>query len=471
MSDSPATWRDLLGAGHRGAVSVLAGGLLVGAVNIYLTASLLPTAVADLGGASFYAWNLTLYLVAMVVTTMLVSRFLARWGNVGAYLIGFGVFAAGSLVCAVGPSMPVLLAGRVVQGLGAGLLSGLAYAVIRSALPPRLWTRGAALMSGMYGIGNLVGPALGGLFAQFGQWRPAFLLMAGAAAVGGVLVPRVLPRGERGGARAPIPVVSLALVTAATTAVSVVSVLPGAAAMGVGIVVAVALIAGFVVYERRSDLRVFPRATYRADSPLKWVYLTIGLLSFGVAVESFLPLFGQESAGLPPFVAGLFAAAVSLGWSATQIFSASAVAERAVRRLCVLGPVLLAGGFLALALMQREDPPVWLVAAWVPALLIAGAGIGLAYPHLSVAAMSATADPEEGRASAAGIATVTSLSTAFGTAVAGVLVNLGGASMVDSARIMLIGFTVVCALGILTSRGTRRARAGAPEAADAVTAR
>ncbi|WP_275936306.1 MFS transporter [Sinosporangium album] len=266
------------------------------------------------------------------------------------------------------------------------------------------------------------------MFAQFGEWRSAFVLRAGAAVVGGAVVPRVLPRGERGGARAPIPVVSLALVTAATAAVSVVSVLPGAVAMAAGIAGAAALIAGFVVYERRSDLRVFPRATYRADSPMKWIYLTIGLLAFGVAVESFLPLFGQESAGLPPLVAGLFAAAISLGWSATQIFSSSAVAERAVRRLCTLGPVLLSGGFLALALMQREDPPVWLVATWVPALLIAGAGIGLAYPHLSVAAMSATTDPEEGRAAAAGIATVTSLSTAFGTAVAGVLVNLGGTS-------------------------------------------
>ncbi|MEV4566813.1 hypothetical protein AB0K12_23855 [Nonomuraea sp. NPDC049419] len=67
---------------------VLAGGVLVGAINLYLPASLLPTAAAELGEASFYAWTMTVYIVAMVVTTMLTGRFLTRWGNVGAYLAG-----------------------------------------------------------------------------------------------------------------------------------------------------------------------------------------------------------------------------------------------------------------------------------------------------------------------------------------------------------------------------------------------
>ncbi|GLW13088.1 hypothetical protein Misp01_82160 [Microtetraspora sp. NBRC 13810] len=157
---APPSWRELLGPPHLGAAIVLAGGVLVGAVNIYLASSLLPTAVADIGGAGFYAWNMTIYLVAMVIATMLVSRLLARWGNVGAYRLGFAVFLAGSLACAASPAMPVLLAGRGVQGFGAGVLSGLGFAVIRSALPRRLWTRGNALMSAMYGVGNFVGPAL-----------------------------------------------------------------------------------------------------------------------------------------------------------------------------------------------------------------------------------------------------------------------------------------------------------------------
>ncbi|SEH01677.1 Major Facilitator Superfamily protein [Nonomuraea solani] len=429
---------------------MLAVGVLVGAVNIYLASSLLPTAVADIGGAGFYAWNMTIYLVAMVIATMLVSRLLARWGNVGAYLAGFGVFLAGSLACAVSPVMPVLLAGRGLQGLGAGLLSGLGFAAVRSALPQRLWARGNALMSAMYGVGNFAGPALGGLFAEFGGWRLAFVLMAVIAAVCALVVPRVLPPGERGQERAPVPVVSLLLVTAATASVSLAGVLSGTVAMAAAIGVALLLVAGFVAGERRGEPRVFPRTTYRPGSPLKWVYLTLALLAFGVAVESFVPLFGQRLGGLSPAAAGFFGAAISLGWSATQLVSASAVKEGTIRLFRVIGPLLLAAGFLVQGLLQREAAPGWLVLVWVPVLFVAGAGVGLAYPHLSVAAMSSTSDPAEGRRAAAAIATVTSLSIAFGTAVAGVLVNLGGRSMLDSARYLLFGFAVICAIGAIT---------------------
>ncbi|GAB2485428.1 MFS transporter [Streptosporangium sandarakinum] len=454
-SDPPA-WRELLGREHLGAAIVLAGGVLVGAINIYLAASLLPTAVADLGGASFYAWNMTVYLVAMVVATTLTGRLLSRWGNVGAYVLGFATFTAGSLACALSPAMAVLLISRGVQGLGAGLLSGLGFAVIRAALPARLWTRGAALMSAMYGVGNFAGPALGGLFAQFGSWRPAFGVMAVIAAGCGEMVPRVLPRGERGGIRVAIPAGSLLLVMAAAGAVSVTGVVTGTLAKAAGIGVALLLVAGFIVHERRSELRVLPRTTYRRDSSLKWVYLTLGLLAFGVAVESFLPLFGQRLAGLPPVVAGFFAAAISLGWSVTQIGSSSVTGERTVRRLRVFGPILLALGLFVQGLLQRADTPIWLVLVWVPVLFVAGAGIGLAYPHLSVAAMSSTSDPEEGGRAAAAIATVTSLAIAFGTAVAGILVNLAGDSMLDAARYVPFGLAIICAIGALTAHAAGR---------------
>lgn len=69
--------------------------------------------------------------------------------------------------------------------------------------------------------------------------------------------------------------------------------------------------------------------------------------------------------------------------------------------------------------------------------------------------MASTSDPEEGRQAAAAIATVTTMSTAFGTAVAGVLVNLGGAT-VDSARYLMFGFAIICAIGIATARAMNR---------------
>ncbi|BAH48551.1 putative drug resistance efflux protein [Rhodococcus opacus B4] len=101
------------------------------------------------------------------------------------------------MICAIGPSMEVLLVGRAVQGLGGGLLAGLNYAVLREALPEHLWARATALVSAMWGVGTLAGPAIGGLFAQLGQWRLAFVALAVVAAAIAVIAPRALPRTGR----------------------------------------------------------------------------------------------------------------------------------------------------------------------------------------------------------------------------------------------------------------------------------
>lgn len=448
------SWREL--GDHLSTAVVLAGGVLVGAVNIYVAASLLPTAVADIGGERLYAWNMTAFLVAQVVATTFVGRVLARRGGVGSYLIGFVVFACGSVICAASPAMSVMLVGRAVQGLGAGLLTGLGFAVIHSALPRRLWARGSALISAMFGVGNFVGPALGGLFAQFGSWRTAFVVLAVAALAMAVFVPRALPRTGRRGAAPPVPAASLALVVAAAGAVSVAGIVGEALAMAACTGLGIAVLLAFVVTEKRADVRILPRSTYRAGSALGWVYLTIVLLASGVAVETFLPLFGQQLAGLPPVAAGFFAAALSLGWSASQIGSASVRRERTIRRLRVAGPVLLASGFAVLALLQHESTPLPVVLAWLPVLLVGGAGIGIAMPHLAVAAMTSADDPEEGKKAAAAIATVLTVATAFGAAVAGLLVNLGAPSTVTSARYLLIGFAVLSAIGILTAGRANR---------------
>ncbi|MEU5544149.1 MFS transporter [Streptomyces sioyaensis] len=472
MDDSQrvGSWREL--GSYFGTAVVLAGGVLIGAVNIYMAASLLPTAVADIGGERLYAWNMTVFLTAQVVSTMLVSRTLSRYGDIGSYLVGFGVFAVGSAVCAVSPTMPVLLVGRGAQGLGAGLLTGLGFALIYSALPPHLWVRGSALISAMFGLGNFVGPTLGGLFAQLGAWRPAFVALAVVSAVMAAFVPRVLPRSRRTSAEAvPVPLGSLLLVVGAAAAVSVAGILSNEAMRAVFIALALALVMAFAVTEKGNQVRVLPRPAYQTGSALRWIYLTIAFLAAGVAVETFLPLFGQRLGALPPVAAGFFGAALSLGWSAGQVVSSSARRERTVRWLRVAGPGLLAAGLAVLALLQHRHASLPLVLAWLPVLLLAGTGIGLAMPHLSVAAMASTPDKEEGEKAAAAIATVLTMSTAFGAAVAGLLVNLGGPSLVTSAHYLLLGFAAVSALGILTAlRANHLAQLPADRAHSSTTA-
>src|SRR3954451_16977341 len=98
-------WLELLGPRYLGTSTVLAGGVALYATNEFLTISLLPSAVAEIGGQRFYAWVTTVYLVASVVAATTVSATLARLGPRWAYNGTLSVFGAGSLLAAAAPRM------------------------------------------------------------------------------------------------------------------------------------------------------------------------------------------------------------------------------------------------------------------------------------------------------------------------------------------------------------------------------
>ncbi|MEV6072634.1 MFS transporter [Nocardia sp. NPDC052001] len=450
-ANSVGSWSELFSGRHAVVVSILAGGVALYAMNLYFTAALLPSIVDDIGGDRYYAWVATGFLMAAVIASMLVSRVLGSWGGASAYLTGFLVFAVGAAINAASPTMELLLVGRVIQGFGGGLLAGLGYAVIRTALPQHLWARAAGLMSAMWGVGTLIGPASGGLFAEFGAWRWAYVLLMAVAIVLAGLTRWTLPRGGGSTAdQAPVPVLSLALLTLAATAFSLSSAVSTGAPTAIALGVGVALIAAFFVAERRGRASALPKLTYAQGNSLKWIYLTVAALCAGVMTENFIPLFGQELGGLSPLIAGLLGAALSVGWVVAQIFSVS-FAPAAARRAIRLAPLLLTGGLIAYGLLQTDGASTPRMIIWAVALFLAGAGIGLAFPHLSVAAMSSTDDPAEGAKAAAALNTTQLISYTVTSAIAGTLIRLGDTTPVDSARLMTIGITVLTALGIVTA--------------------
>lgn len=455
---APSGWGALLSRRYLGVLVVLAGGVALYATNVYVTISLLPSAVADIGGERLYAWSTTIFLLASVGSAVLVSKVLAGQGARRAYLIALGLFVAGTVVCAVAPSMPALLAGRAVQGAGGGLLAGLGYALIRSTLPAPLWARASALISAMWGVGTFVGPALGGAFAEFGVWRGAFVALGLVALAVAAVVPRAL-HGERGDAPSqPFPVVALVLLAAAALVVSTASLFPVLSVNLVGIVAGLLLIAGFVAYERRAEVRVLPAETFRGGSRLRWIYAAIALVSMTAMVEGFIPLFGQRLAGLAPLAAGFLGAALALGWTLGEIPSAGAERPAATRRIIIAGPLVIGLGLAAAALSMRADPSGWLIAAWVVAFLVTGAGTGIAWPHLATSAMASVSDPVEGDKASAAINTVQLVANAFGAALTGVAVNLGEPDPLRSAHFLFGGFLVVAALGVVAAvLSTRRA--------------
>jgi MFS family permease len=447
------SWRELLGPKNLGASTVLAGGVALYATNEFLTISLMPSAVADIGGQRLYAWVTTVYLVASVVAATTVHSTLMRLGPRWSYLLGLSVFGAGSLACAAAPTMEALLVGRTVQGLAGGLLAGLGYAVINTALPNSLWTKASALVSAMWGVGTLVGPAAGGLFAQFGSWRWAFGVLVILTVAMAILVPIALPSRSVAGVdvvRTPIPVWSLVLLGSAALAVSVAGVPHDPRATAALLALGAALVAVFLYVDRRLPAAVLPPSAF-GSGPLKWIYLTLGVLMAATMVDMYVPLFGQRLAHLTPVAAGFLGAGLAIGWTIGEISSASLRDSRTIKRTVAVAPLVMATGLALGAVTQHDNASLALVAVWAVALFITGAGVGIAWPHLSAWAMSCVDDRAEGPAAAAAINTVQLICGAFGAGLAGVVVNMTDTGDATAARWAFAVFAVLAALGVVAS--------------------
>ncbi len=431
--------------------------MLLDGASTWVTTSLLLTAIEEIGGERFYAWTATVFMIASVIAALLVSRILSLRGPRGGFGVGIAAFAAGTGIAAVSPTMEVLLAGRVLQGFGAGLLAGLSYVTVQSLLPERLWSRGTGLVSAMMAVGFFVGPAIGGLFAQLGAWRLAFAVVMALTLPLVPLISRALPADRQAQAVSPLPVLSLVLLTATAILISTAGVLSDPALTCAAIAAAFLLVAVFIMSERRpgARARVLPALAYSPRSTLRWLYLTRVLITAAASVEAFISLFGQRLGDLPPVASGFLGTTLPVGWALTQV-AVSGARPAMLARLSLAGPFVLAAGLAVTGLLQREGATPLTVAAWAAAYLVAGSGIGMAMPHLSTAVMGSTADPQEAAKASAAMNTIGLFAFSLGAALAGVLVNLGAPSMARSAHYVLFALAAIAALAGVTACLERR---------------
>ena len=205
MTDRPHSWRELFTTGGL-AVAVLIGGTALQAMEGFIASAMLPTVVKDIGGLEMFAWNTTMFIVASILATLFAAVRPASIGPRAGYIIAAAGFGLGSLICGLAPAMPVLLAGRFVQGFGGGLIIAQSLAMLRIVFPQRLWPRAMALNAAIWGIATLLGPAVGGSFAEFGQWRWAFLVIVPAAVLLAFGAWRVLPATSEATPVARLPI-------------------------------------------------------------------------------------------------------------------------------------------------------------------------------------------------------------------------------------------------------------------------
>jgi MFS family permease len=340
----------------------------------------------------------------------------------------------------------------VVQGAAGGTLAGLGYAVINTALPQSLWPKASALVSAMWGVGTLLGPSSGGLFAQLGVWRWAFGALAILTVAVMVLVPLSLPGRSADREREPfrIPLWSLMILGAAAMAISVAGIQRSVPVMVVLLAAGVVLVGIFIVVDRRMPVSVLPQTAY-GPGPFKWIYVTLGVLMAATMADMYVPLYGQRLAGLVPLAAGFLAVALSVGWTVSEIVSASVTTPGRTVRIVAVAPLVMAVGLAAAALSQVDGASPAVVAVWAFSLLVTGIGVGMAWPHLSVWAMGRVDDPAQGTVAAAAINTVQLICGAFGAGLAGIVVNTVDRPDAVGASWLFAVFAGLAALGGVAS--------------------
>lgn len=353
----------------------------------------MPTMVAQLHGQQLYAWPFTAFLAASVVGTVLSGRLSDTRGPWLPLFAGTALFGVGLLVSGVAPAMPVLLAGRVLQGIGAGMQIVVVYVLIAVVYPERARPAVFGAVAAAWVLPALVGPAAAGLVTEHLGWRWIFLGLAPFVLLGAALLvplartlpaPQQRPPGRRGlTAAALAAAVGLAALAWAAEHLRAANALLAAA----GLVLLVPALR-----------RLLPAGTVTARRGLPSVVLSRGLLAgafFGV--EAYLPLTLTAVHGTSPALAGLPLTVGALGWSAASA-AQGRYPDYPRERLLRGGFLLLSVALAATSVAAFEAAPYWLV---LPAWLAAGAGMGLAMPSIGVRLLELSPPGDRGFNSAA----------------------------------------------------------------------
>ncbi len=420
-------WSALL-SGKNGIRSfTLAGGVALHAINVYIVVTILPSLVADIHGQQYYSWAATIFVTASLIGASLAAKLLLKTGPKVAYIISALLFAAGTFVCSIAPTMPVFLFGRLVQGFGGGFLLSLSYSMVRIVFDPSLWPRALGLISGMWGISTLLGPAIGGIFAEYGTWRASFWTVGILALAFSLLALKVLPNTtKQNEPDSPLPILQLVILIVLVLIISASSAVSANLVKIVGMIIGFLLLLILAQLDNHARNKLLPNGAFSPSSIFLPLYSMMVILSIAVnGAELYLPLFLQELHGLGPLVAGYLAALMSIGWTCGSVPSAGAKPV-IVRKVVIMAPIFgIIGMTTLLYLIPTNLSSASFIIIICMALFLIGIGAGSCWPHLLTHVLKCASQEDATRASAS-LTSIQLFSTALSAALAGSITNLAG---------------------------------------------
>ena len=405
------------------------------AIDSTILATAVPSVVADLGGFSQFPWLFSLYLLAQAVSVPIYGKLADQMGRKPMMLFGVSLFVAGSVLCGFAWSLPVLIAFRAVQGLGAGAIIPMSQTILGDLYTVAERARVTGYLASVWGASAVIGPTLGGVFSEYASWRWIFFvnIPLGALAIWLLLrgfhekVVRSRHTIDYAGAAA----------LAAGCSLLILALLEGgeawswtSATSGLVFAAGAVLMAVFVLVERRAVEPVVPgwAVSRRILAAGNLVSFAVGALLFGLT--TYVPTFVQGVLGTGALVAGFALAALTVGWPIAASLSGRVYLAIGFRNTALIGSsiALLGSALMAIA---STGVTVWEVAV---ICFVIGVGMGLVNAPVLVAVQSVVGWDRRGVVTSTNLFN-RSIGSAVGVAVFGAIAN----ATLDGRSISLSG--------------------------------
>ncbi len=358
--------------------------LLVGIMAPVFDLTIVNIAVATIGrdlqaSVATVQWVMSAFLLAFAMVIPISGWAMGRFGGKRVWLVALGLFFAGSVLCGLAWNMDSLIAFRVLQGAGAGLMLPIFQNLVVEAAGGRALGRAMALATLPALIGPMLGPVVGGLIISHLSWHWIFWVNVPFAVAGLLWAWRSLPADRRGTAQR-LDVLGMALLSPAAAAL--VYGLTEVAGKGgfahsavlVPIALGLALLTAFVVHalyasnEPLMDLRLFRKRSFSASTSL--LFLS-GFAVYGAML--LMPLYYQQLRGQSALVAGLLLVPQGAGALLTRGLSGRLTDRIGARPVVLVGLALIVAGTFAYTQAGLHTSELLLACT----LVVRGAGVGM----------------------------------------------------------------------------------------------
>jgi len=412
-------------ADNRGAiVGALMLAIGLAAIDSTIVATAVPQIVADLGSFSLFPWIFSIYLLTQAVTVPIYGRLSDVFGRKPVLLFGVAGFLVGSVLCAVAWSMVTLIIFRGLQGLAAGAILPTTTTIVGDLYAPAERGKVQGWISSVWGVSAIVGPTLGGFFAEYWTWRGIFWLNLPLGLGAAWLIQRHLH--ERVQRRTHRIDYAGAVTLTAACSLLILALLEGGVGWAWGSATSIALLAGsalllaaFLQIERRVAEPILPLWVFRHRILLAGNVSGLAIGAILIGQTTYVPTYAQRVVGVGAVVAGLAMATMTIGWPIAATLAPRVYLRIGYRPTALLGGAIATVACLLFALFVGEGSGIWRVGV---AGFVLGIGLGFISVSTVVAVQSTVGWGKRGVVTGTNMF-IRTLGSAVGVAVFGSIAN------------------------------------------------